>query len=230
MRPINHVLCVGLTVLALPAPGGPPAPAAGRPPASSPVPAMEAALSRVSRYALTLSARTTSSGADQARVEEQGTFVVVRVGATIDEHLIVRLTAHPNGRTVSQYREAVIHGRHTCQRASSTGRYTCATVASVPHDDLAQRFRGLEATPFTRAAATVIQGRRCDGYAYPPHIPGARARATLYVERRTHLPCALDETVTGTGPGSGLTITSHLVTTWGRFDDPRLAVPPDPAA
>lgn len=230
MRPINHALCVGLAVLALPLPGGPPAPAALQAPASSPVPALEAALSRVSRYAFALSARTSPVGMGQAAALEQITDVVVRVGATTDEHLTIRITGHPNGRTVSQYLEAVIHGHHTCQRATPTGRYTCATAASPPHDDLAPNFRALETTPFIRTGATVIQGRHCDGYAYVPRLPGARARATLYVERRTHLPCAVDERVTGTGPGSGLTITSHIVTTWGRFDDPRLAVPPDPAA
>jgi len=221
-----------------------PARSSARATGADPLPAVAAALARARSYQAAISAVSTGPA---GAVTVAGTVVVVRAGG-VERSETTLTTTLPSGRRVVA--QILASGGRVCTRRATAGPYACARPSAVAaaalnlDADPSRAFRGAEtALVFTRVGARRVGGQTCDAYAFTVALPAlirqrtpgagsAAARGVLAIAPATGRPCREDQTLTLATPGVGRTstTTTRTTTTWSRFDNARLRVPPVPGA
>ncbi|HVA88935.1 MAG TPA: hypothetical protein VNL71_03750 [Chloroflexota bacterium] len=230
MKQVKHV-SLGC-VLALTLAGGLGSRSVSAATAPAPLAKVSMALAGLTSYQVDYSVRSTQNPPSI----EKDVYVVLHHGS----RRIDRVAAmHPSGVGDTTVIEDVISGSRDCERYPVTAPFSCSQNPSLSASitGAVDPGRGLSgkgvSVHFHAAAAKMVAGVKCTGYAFTLHTPTEHGSGVLYVSPSVNFPCEEDATLVGPAIGpttAGATQTLISTWTWRRFNDPKLKVPAVPAS
>lgn len=242
MRILSKAL---LVTLPLAAAGLPTAGAAG----VDPLPAVARALSGVTSYQVTITSsvsgrpRRPSGSSRPGNGQRNGrgpgnrfgfgfgpqtrVITAVRKGDGFEDD-IATTGKLQSGKTATMH--VITYGATICMRATGATSYSCTTPNNrFFNPDPTHAFtQGAGSTVFARTQPKTIGGQVCYGYTYSNVSQSSAVRGSVYISRKTNLPCEQIDTVTRHFGTSGQAFTSSATYVWSHFNDKHLKVPSIP--